>query len=74
MCQNWFSMLGLLFDVTGFLLLSKEWYWAMRLQGGDKVREIGDIGELSDFIVGQTLDLFFQPERGVLPRHAEIED
>jgi hypothetical protein len=45
MCQNWFSVIGLLLDVSGFLLLAREWYWAIRLQGGDKVREIGDIGE-----------------------------
>ena len=28
---------------------------------------------VSELIAGQTLDLFFRPERGVLPRHAEIE-
>ena len=28
---------------------------------------------VSDLIAGQTLDLFFRPERGVLPRHGEIK-
>jgi ABC-type nitrate/sulfonate/bicarbonate transport system substrate-binding protein len=39
-------------------------------------RVIGTIVEstgASDLIAGQTLDLFFRPERGVLPRHGEIE-
>jgi ABC-type nitrate/sulfonate/bicarbonate transport system substrate-binding protein len=39
-------------------------------------RVVGTIVEatgVSDLIAGQTLDLFFRPERGVLPRHGEIE-
>jgi hypothetical protein len=26
MCQNWFSISGLVFDVTGFLLIAFEWH------------------------------------------------
>lgn len=39
-------------------------------------RVIGTIVEstgVSELIAGRTLELFFQPDRGVLPRHAEID-
>jgi len=39
-------------------------------------RVIGTIVEttgVSELIAGRTLDLFFEPDRGVLPRHAEID-
>ena len=26
MCQQWFSVVGLIFDVTGFLVIAKEWW------------------------------------------------
>jgi ABC-type nitrate/sulfonate/bicarbonate transport system substrate-binding protein len=37
------------------------------------IRTVVETTGVSDFIAGQTLDLFFQPERGVLPWHAEID-
>jgi ABC-type nitrate/sulfonate/bicarbonate transport system substrate-binding protein len=37
------------------------------------IKIIVDTTSVSDLIAGQTLDLFFWPERGVLPRHGEIE-
>jgi len=37
------------------------------------IKIIVDTTSVSDLIAGQTLDLFFQPERGVLPRRGEIE-
>jgi ABC-type nitrate/sulfonate/bicarbonate transport system substrate-binding protein len=37
------------------------------------IKIIVDTTSVSDLIAGQTLDLFFRPERGVLPRHGEIE-
>ncbi len=37
------------------------------------IRTIVETTGVSETIAGQTLDLFFQPERGVLPRHAEID-
>jgi hypothetical protein len=45
MCQNWYSVIGLIFDVTGFLLIAREWYWAINLQGAEKIRAVGDIVE-----------------------------
>lgn len=37
------------------------------------MRTIVETTGASDLIAGQTLDLFFRPERGVLPRRGEIE-
>jgi ABC-type nitrate/sulfonate/bicarbonate transport system substrate-binding protein len=37
------------------------------------IRTIVETTGSSDLIAGQTLDLYFQPERGVIPRHAEIK-
>jgi ABC-type nitrate/sulfonate/bicarbonate transport system substrate-binding protein len=37
------------------------------------IKIIVDTTSVSDLIAGQTLDLFFRPERGVLPRRGEIE-
>ena len=37
------------------------------------VETIVETTGVSKLIAGQTLDLFFHPERGVLPRHGEIE-
>ena len=37
------------------------------------VKTIVETTGVSELIAGQTLDLFFHPERGVLPRHGEIE-
>jgi ABC-type nitrate/sulfonate/bicarbonate transport system substrate-binding protein len=37
------------------------------------VKTIVETTGSSDVIAGQTLDLFFRPERGVLPKHAEID-
>jgi hypothetical protein len=45
MCQQWYSVIGLILDVAGFFLIVREWYWAINLQGGEKVREIGEMGE-----------------------------
>jgi hypothetical protein len=45
MCQNWFSVAGLVLDIIGFMVIAREWYWAIHLQGGEKVREIGNLGK-----------------------------
>jgi ABC-type nitrate/sulfonate/bicarbonate transport system substrate-binding protein len=37
------------------------------------VKTIVETTGSSELIAGQTLDLYFRPERGVLPRHAEID-
>jgi ABC-type nitrate/sulfonate/bicarbonate transport system substrate-binding protein len=37
------------------------------------VRTIVETTDVSELIAGQTLDLFFRPDRGVLPRHGAIE-
>ena len=37
------------------------------------VKTVVETTGVSPAIAGKTLDLFFQPERGVLPRHAEID-
>ncbi len=37
------------------------------------IKTIVDTTGVSDIIAGQTLDLYFNPERGVLPRRAEID-
>ncbi|HEY6256803.1 MAG TPA: ABC transporter substrate-binding protein [Xanthobacteraceae bacterium] len=37
------------------------------------IRAVVEATGVSDTIAAKTLDLFFQPERGVLPRHGEIE-
>jgi hypothetical protein len=45
MCQNWYSVIGLILDVSGFLLIAREWRWAINLQGAEKVRAVGEMGE-----------------------------
>lgn len=47
MCQNWYSIIGLCLDVLGFLLIFREWYWAIGLQGGEAVQDAGEIAERS---------------------------
>jgi hypothetical protein len=47
MCQNWYSVIGLILDVTGFLLIAREWRWAINLQGAEKIRAVGEMGEPS---------------------------
>ena len=37
------------------------------------VKTVVEATGVSPTVAGKTLDLFFQPERGVLPRHAEID-
>jgi len=37
------------------------------------IKTVVETTGVSELIAGQTLDLFFRPERGVLPRHGEIE-
>ena len=37
MCQQWIGGLGLVFDIIGFLVLAREWYWAISLQGAERV-------------------------------------
>jgi len=37
------------------------------------VKTVVEATGVSPAVAGKTLDLFFQPERGVLPRHAEID-
>lgn len=37
------------------------------------IKTIVDTTRVSELIAGQTLDLYFNPERGVLPRRAEID-
>jgi hypothetical protein len=37
------------------------------------IKTIVDTTGVSELIAGQTLDLYFKPERGVLPRRAEID-
>lgn len=39
MCQQWFSLGGLLLDVIGFLMIAREWHWAINLQGAEKIDE-----------------------------------
>jgi hypothetical protein len=37
MCQQWIGSLGLVLDIIGFIVLAREWYWAINLQGAEKV-------------------------------------
>jgi hypothetical protein len=39
MCQQWFSVGGQILDVVGFLLIVREWVWAINLQGAEKMHE-----------------------------------
>jgi hypothetical protein len=48
MCQQWFSMGGLLLDVIGFLMIAREWYWAINLQGAEKIDERMSAGDDTD--------------------------
>jgi ABC-type nitrate/sulfonate/bicarbonate transport system substrate-binding protein len=41
--------------------------------GDHVIKTVVETTGVSELIAGQTLDLFFRPERGVLPRHGEIE-
>jgi hypothetical protein len=37
MCQQWIGSLGLVLDIIGFIVLAREWYWAINLQGAEQV-------------------------------------
>jgi len=37
MCQQWIGSLGLALDIVGFLVLAREWSWAIGLQGAEQV-------------------------------------
>jgi hypothetical protein len=37
MCQQWFSNAGLILDIVGFLMIAREWHWAINLQGAEQV-------------------------------------
>lgn len=43
MCQQWFSNLGLVLDIVGFLMIVREWHWAINLQGAEQVERRADV-------------------------------
>ena len=45
MCQQWFSVVGLLADVIGFMMIAREWYKAMALYRFNRELEISEIRE-----------------------------
>jgi|GEM_PF-6949174 len=49
MCQQWIAILGLVLDIAGFLILAREWYWAINLQGAEQVeRRMGNEDTAAD--------------------------
>jgi hypothetical protein len=47
MCQQWFSVVGLLFDVVGFLLIAFEWQQVFRREHETRIDELGHDHERS---------------------------
>jgi len=43
MCQQWFSVAGLVFDIVGFFIIAREWFWSIRLQGAEQVERRGNV-------------------------------
>lgn len=43
MCQQWITLIGLIADVTGFLLIVREWHLMFRRHAGEKIREIDQL-------------------------------
>jgi hypothetical protein len=43
MCQQWFSIVGLVSDVVGFLMIAREWYKAMAFYRFTRELEISEI-------------------------------
>ena len=48
MCQQWFSVAGLILDIIGFLLIAREWRWAIRLQGAEQVERRGHVQDTTE--------------------------
>ena len=42
MCQQWLSVIGLLLDVSGFLMIAWEWYEMFRRHVAEKEQEISE--------------------------------
>lgn len=40
MCQNWFSVIGQLFDVVGFLVIAWEWFHQFQRDHDRRIREL----------------------------------
>jgi hypothetical protein len=48
MCQQWFSVGGLVLDIVGFLLIAREWRWAIGLQGAEQVERRGNMVDTTE--------------------------
>jgi hypothetical protein len=47
MCQQWFSVAGLIFDVIGFLTIAWEWHHMFQRDRSNRIHELGEARERS---------------------------
>ena len=48
MCQQYFSVGGQLLDVIGFLIIAREWFWGIGLQGAEQVERRGHVQDTTE--------------------------
>jgi hypothetical protein len=75
MCQQWFSIIGLTADITGFLLIVREWQFGWMVYLNERNLEIGQLYEKrflwSQGRANERTDYEKDADNPSLPKHME---